>query len=137
MNLISTLLILLSATTSQNAIVATSTVLTKEETNKVIIITLAKKYGLPEQTMLDIAKCESAFREEDENKETHPDGKQISSAEGLFMITSPTWSDFKCIGDKKDAFDSTMCAMKIATHTKGFSRWDASRHCWNKPPSEP
>lgn len=126
MQSILSLLLLLSATTTQTTI----------DYNKEIIIALSRKYGLPEATMLLIAKCESAFKEYEENKETHPDGSQISSAEGLFMITDPTWKDFKCIGDKKDAFDNTMCAMKIAKYTKNYSRWDASKHCWNKPPSE-
>lgn len=78
--------------------------------------------------MLSIAKAESGFNEKADNAS--------STADGLFQIINGTWKEFKCIGDKYDPFDNTLCAVNIAT-SSGLHHWDASAHVWKEPSTEP
>lgn len=93
------------------------------ETNEQIIRRLSSEAGLDPDTMVRIARAESGpgLDEAADNPK--------STADGLFQIIDGTWRWFGCEGAKKNAYDNTRCAVKIAT-TDGLHHWDASADNW-------
>lgn len=80
------------------------------------IMIASMKTDIPMHEALDVAHCESRFKERARSG--------ISSATGVFQFIARTWFDY-CEGDPKNADDNIKCFMEL--YPKHKSWWECSK----------